>query len=147
MALDHTIQAGIEYDLRHYRRWKARQQQVEEEMRELQILPARPAATLPPPKGQPASNPTWRYVQRLNDLQDEYEWLECRIRRVERALAAMTDEQRKLVTLYYFEGVPREVVQRELGLSRAGFYRVRAAALECYAFVARLVPNRGREPA
>lgn len=137
MALDHTILAGIEHDLRTYRRWQARREQLQEQLASVHALVGRVAEAVVGSRGFPG-DPTGRYVQRIMDLRAEIDRLEVRIRRVELALEAMTPEQRRLVERYYFEGRPREWVQREMGLSRSGFYRLRSAALETYAYVAGL---------
>ncbi|HEY8414444.1 MAG TPA: hypothetical protein VIK99_01600, partial [Thermaerobacter sp.] len=106
MALDHTIQAGIEHDLRRYRRWLARMEQIREEIAGLRLLASGPLPSVPS-RHQYPGDPTGRYVQRLHDLQAEEKQLEVRIRRVERALDAMTKEQRLLVERFYFDGAPR----------------------------------------
>ena len=45
----------------------------------------------------------------------------------------MPDELKKLVSMYYFEGLPRESVMQELGISEREFYRRKQQALEEFA--------------
>ncbi|MFO7325983.1 MAG: DUF1492 domain-containing protein [Pseudomonadota bacterium] len=140
MALDHTIQAGIEHDLYRYRRWTARYAQVLEELRAALDATGYHMAQVSQ-RQRRASDPTWRAVQRREDLEREAQELERKIKRVNRALEAMDPEQRRLVELYYFERAPRWEVMDQLGISRRQFYRLRAGALETYAYVAGLVSD------
>ncbi|HEY8384597.1 MAG TPA: hypothetical protein VIK82_00115 [Porticoccaceae bacterium] len=137
-GLDPTIKAGIESDLRMYRRWLARLEALEQEWANAMAQSGGGIVELTRTKGRHA-DPVSRWVAEADRIQREQSWLMVRIRRVEAALQVMTPEQRTLVERYYFDGAPRAVVERELGVSTRQFWRLRDEAFETYAYVAGLV--------
>ena len=63
----------------------------------------------------------------------EYTFLKNRITWIRKAFMQLPDELRKLISLYYFEGLPRESVMKEMGISEREFYRRKQQALEEFA--------------
>ncbi len=137
-GLDPTIKAGIESDLRNYRKWRARLQTVQVELDAIAEQVGSHKAEVSQ-RSRRASNPTLRAVLRREQLAREAKELELRCQRVRAALMAMTPEQRRLVGMYYIAGASRAEVEEALSISRAQFWRIRDAAFETYAYVAGLL--------
>lgn len=138
MAIDPTLKAGIESDLRRYKRWKARLKEIDELLSDVSIR----AATFDQPEGHTGriSDPTFKMTINRARLGQERAYLQRRISRVENALSAMNEEQRKLVRLWYFEEKNRREVEEEMDIEKSTFYRIREKALERYGEVAGLIP-------
>lgn len=137
MALDPTLIAGIEHDLKRYKRWKARHKEIEDQLQDVAINTSNYEIVAAGYKGK--SDPVAGQVISRAKLEQEKAWLRRRIERVENALAAMTADQAELVRLRYFEDRPRKEIQAEMGIEKSTFYRLREQALETYAEVAGLV--------
>ena len=136
MALDPTIIAGIEHDLKRYKRWKARYKEIDDQLKDVSIGTANYGAG-GGYKGK--SDPVASQVISRARLEQEKAWLKRRVERVENALAAMTEAQAELVRLRYFEDKPRKEVEAIMGIEKSTFYRLREQALQTYAEVAGLV--------
>ncbi|MDQ7794134.1 MAG: hypothetical protein RDU89_06940 [bacterium] len=141
MMLDPTLVAGIEYDLRHYRRWQARLAELAAELADVSerrgdvvILGVRVQ--------QGHSDPTCATAQARERLWRERRRLQRRVRRIDHFLKAVSSHHRRLVELWYFDGRPSHVVARRLHVARSTAYRMRQEALATYAQVAGLVPQR-----
>jgi len=72
-------------------------------------------------------------VEVRKEKDPEYTFLKNRIAWIRRAFTPLPDELRKLISLYYFEGLPRESVMKEMGISEREFYRRKQQALEEFA--------------
>lgn len=136
MALDPTIIAGIEHDLKRYKRWKARYKEIDDQLKDVSISTANYGVG-GGHKGK--SDPVASQVISRARLEQEKAWLKRRVERVENALAAMTEAQAELVRLRYFEDKPRKEVEAIMGIEKSTFYRLREQALQTYAEVAGLV--------
>lgn len=136
-GLDPTIKAGIEADLRAYRRWVARMEALEQEATAIAHQYGRHAAEVSQ-RQRRRSDPVARAVIKLERIKGEIDDLRVRIRRVEAALEAMTDAQRTVVVGYYMDGLPRSEIEHRLGISRSEFWRLRDEAFDVYAYVAGL---------
>mgnify|MGYP001289010807 CR=1 FL=1 len=138
MALDPTIIAGIEHDLKRYKRWKARYKEIDDQLKDVSISTANYNYGVGGGhKGK--SDPVASQVISRARLEQEKAWLKRRVERVENALAAMTEAQAELVRLRYFEDKPRKEVEAIMGIEKSTFYRLREQALQTYAEVAGLV--------
>jgi len=138
VAIDPTIKAGIESDLRKYKRWKARLKEIDDLLAD---VPVRSATTdYPGGNTGKCSDPTFQTTMARSRLGQERAYLQRRVSRVENALDAMNDEQRKLVHLWYFEEKDRKYIEAEMGIATPTLYRIRDKALERYAEVAGLIP-------
>ena len=138
--LDPTIKAGIESDLRMYRRWLARLEALEQEARTIAQQYGRHTAEVSQ-RQRRRSDPVARAVIKLERIRGEIDDLRVRIRRVEAALEAMTDAQRTVVVGYYMDGLPRSEIEARLGVSRSEFWRIRDEAFGVYAYVAGLAQS------
>jgi len=137
VAIDPTLKAGIESDLRRYKRWKARIKEIDCLLADVSIG----SATSDQPGGHGGvSDPTFKAAVNRSRLWQERAYLQRRVSRVENALEAMNDEQRKLVRLWYFEEKDRKYIEAEMGVEKSTFYRIRDKALERYGEVAGLIP-------
>lgn len=137
-GLDPTIKAGIEADFKAYKRRVARLKTVLEELRATAEAFGSHKAEVSQKHRRP-SNPTLRAVLKRERLIREAEELERMVYRVGAALQAMTEQQRRLVEMYYIEGVSRAEIEAQLGVSTRQFWRIRDEAFEVYAYVAGLV--------
>jgi len=72
-------------------------------------------------------------VEARKEKDPEYTFLKNRITWIRKAFMQLPDELRKLISLYYFEGLPRESVMKEMGISEREFYRRKQQALEEFA--------------
>lgn len=72
-------------------------------------------------------------VEARKEKDPEYTFLKNRIGWIRKAFTPLPDELRKLISLYYFEGLPRESVMQELAISEREFYRKKQQALEEFA--------------
>jgi len=72
-------------------------------------------------------------VEARKEKDPEYTFLKNRIGWIRKAFTPLPDELRKLINLYYFQGLPRESVMQELGISEREFYRKKQQALEEFA--------------
>jgi len=63
----------------------------------------------------------------------EYTFLKNRIAWIRRAFTPLPDELRKLISMYYFQNLPRESVMQDLAISEREFYRKKQQALEEFA--------------
>lgn len=136
LAIDPTLKAGIESDLRRFKRWKARLKEIDDLLSDVSI-----GSALSSPGGFTGiSDPTFRQTINRTHLGQERAYLRRRVSRVENALSAMDDEQRQLVRLWYFEEKDRRFIEAEMGIEKSTFYRIRDKALERYAEVAGLIP-------
>jgi len=138
VAIDPTIKAGIESDLRKYKRWKARLKEIDDLLTDVSVS----SATTDHPGGHTGrfSDPTFQTTMTRSRLGQERTYLQRRISRVENALSAMNDEQKRLVRLWYFEEKDRKYIEAEMGIATPTLYRIRDKALERYAEVAGLIP-------
>lgn len=136
MAIDPTLKAGIESDLRRFKRWKARLREIDDLLADVSI-----GSTLSSPGGFTGiSDPTFGQTINRVRLSQERTYLRRRIARVENAMSAMDEEQRELVRLWYFEEKDRRYIESVMGIEKSTFYRIRDKALERYAEVAGLIP-------
>lgn len=138
MAIDPTIKSGIESDLRKYKRWKARLKEIDDLLADVSVSSA--ATEHSGGHTGKISDPTFKLTVTRSRLGQERAYLQRRVSRVENALSAMNDEQRRLVRLWYFEEKDRRYIEAEMGIEKSTFYRLRNKALERYAEVAGLVP-------
>jgi len=137
VAIDPTLKAGIESDLRRYKRWKARLKEIDNLLSDISISSG---TSDQPSGGSGISDPTFRTTVNRSRLWQERAYLQRRISRVENALEAMNDEQKTLVRLWYFEEKDRRYIEAEMGIEKSTFYRIRDKALERYGEVAGLIP-------
>jgi len=72
-------------------------------------------------------------VEARKEKDPEYTFLKNRIGWIRKAFTPLPDELRKLISLYYFQNLPRESVMQELGISEREFYRKKQQALEEFA--------------
>jgi len=72
-------------------------------------------------------------VEARKEKDPEYTFLKNRIGWIRKAFTSLPDELKKLVSMYYFEGLPRESVMQELAISEREFYRKKQQALEEFA--------------
>ena len=138
VAIDPTLKAGIESDLRRYKRWKARIKEIDDLLADVSIG----SGTSDQPVGHSGkiNDPTFEMTINRSRLAQERAYLLRRVSRVENALSAMNDEQRQLVRLWYFEEKDRKYIEAEMGIVKNTFYRIKESALEIYAEVAGLIP-------
>lgn len=142
MTLDPTLVAGIEYDLRHYKRWKARLKEIDDILKDVPI--GSPKFESVGYSGS-ISDPTFKQAYNRNRLEQEKAWIDRMVSRVENAMAAMTEQQQELIIKRYFEDKPRKAIEAEMGIEKTTFYRLREQALEVYAEVAGLIPISGQK--
>ena len=138
MTIDPTIKAGIESDLRRYKRWKARLKEVDDLLADVSISSV--SSDHSGGSTGKISDPTFQTTMTRSRLGQERAYLQRRISRVENALSAMNDDQRRLVSLWYFEEKDRRYIEAEMGIATPTLYRIRDRALERYAEVAGLIP-------
>ena len=86
----------------------------------------------------------------LNDIVEarkgkdpEYTFLKNRIAWIRRAFTPLPDELKKLINLYYFQGLPRESIMQDLGMSEREFYRKKQQALEEFAKNLEILNTKG----
>ena len=72
-------------------------------------------------------------VEARKEKDPEYTFLKNRIAWIRRAFTPLPDELRKLISMYYFQNLPRESVMQELAISEREFYRRKQQALEEFA--------------
>ena len=138
--LDHTIAAGVESDLRAYRRWRARIADIELELADVSTAGTRPRpdSGLRVMRGAP-SDPTLAVAASRDYLREERDRLLRRAQRVELCLEALTADQRRLVELRYFDRRSRDETCKQMCISLRPYYRIRAEILYVYAEVAGLI--------
>ena len=73
----------------------------------------------------------------------EYTFLKNRIAWIRRAFTPLPDELKKLINLYYFQGLPRESIMQDLGMSEREFYRKKQQALEEFAKNLEILNTKG----
>ena len=138
VAIDPTLKAGIESDLRRYKRWKARLKEIDDLLSDVSVRSA--TSDQPGVHSGKISDPTFQTMINRSRLAQERVYLLRRVSRVENALSAMNDEQKRLVSLWYFEEKDRKYIEAEMGIATPTLYRIRDKALERYAEVSGLIP-------
>jgi len=132
-AVDAIVVRMVERELCEYPRLRERLRRIEDD-----IIMSSPL----PPTVEPArrgrgkgryADPTGTAAVRLVIAKQR---IEHRIRRVERALMAMSRRQRLFVELRYFRGASQGDVMRAMSISRATYYRLRLGAILAFATVA-----------
>jgi DNA-directed RNA polymerase specialized sigma24 family protein len=104
----------------------------------------RPLSPAPPP-GDPEDQ-TGRWVERRQALEARIARLKERIELIEAALATLSAEERELARLKYEEGLSPSRICREVGLSRASYFRLRRAVVEKVAQALGYLPEAAEEP-
>jgi len=82
-------------------------------------------------------------VEARKEKDPEYTFLKNRIGWIRKAFTPLPDELRKLISLYYFQGLPRESVMKEMGISEREFYRRKQQALEEFAKNLEILNTKG----
>jgi len=82
-------------------------------------------------------------VEARKEKDPEYTFLKNRIAWIRRAFTPLPDELRKLISLYYFQNLPRESVMKEMGISEREFYRRKQQALEEFAKNLEILNTKG----
>jgi len=72
-------------------------------------------------------------VEARKEKDPEYTFLKNRITWIRKAFMQLPDELRKLISLYYFQNLPRESVMKDLAISEREFYRKKQQAVEEFA--------------
>jgi len=72
-------------------------------------------------------------VEARKEKDPEYTFLKNGIAWIRRAFTPLPDELRKLISMYYFQNLPRESIMQDLGMSEREFYRKKQQALEEFA--------------
>lgn len=79
------------------------------------------------------SDPTTRQLFKLLRLEERWRSHRFYVQAVEDVLSHLDEEKRKLVELYYFDGLPAWRVAQKLGLSDSSLHRYQVAVLELLA--------------
>ena len=82
-------------------------------------------------------------VEARKEKDPEYTFLKNRIAWIRRAFTPLPDELKKLINLYYFQGLPRESIMQDLGMSEREFYRKKQQALEEFAKNLEILNTKG----
>jgi len=82
-------------------------------------------------------------VEARKEKDPEYTFLKNRIGWIRKAFTSLPDELKKLVSMYYFEGLPRESIMQDLGMSEREFYRKKQQALEEFAKNLEILNTKG----
>jgi len=72
-------------------------------------------------------------VEARKEKDPEYTFLKNRIGWIRKAFTPLPDELRKLISLYYFQNLPRESVMKDVAISEREFYRKKQQAVEEFA--------------
>jgi len=79
------------------------------------------------------SDPTTRQLFKLLRLEERWHSTRFYVQAVEDLLTYLDEEKRKLVELYYFDGLPAWRVAQKLGIDESTLYRYQAAILDLLA--------------
>ena len=98
------------------------------------ILEAYPPAPWEKPLQEKSlSDPTTKQLFKLLRLEERWRSHRFYVQAVEDILSHLDEEKRKLVELYYFDGLPAWRVAQKLGVDESTLYRYQAAILELLA--------------
>lgn len=113
----------VESWLGKYPLWQIRMENLKAQLHELPRVTQK-FEEVPSFGGGFISDSTYKVVERRLQVSEvELANLKLRVRLLESALSALSNEEREIVELKYFRGLSNQAIWEVLALSRMGFYR------------------------
>jgi|SRR5690625_1778076 len=120
----------VESYLGKYARWKSRLAIIETELAKLKPSITPTYSDMPPTVTNKTSDTTGDMATRRMDLGAEYKCLSDKVKKIEIAIEALTDQQKELFELRYIRKVNVEDIKGGLEVGKSRYYQIRDSLVD-----------------